>query len=297
MARRCRSRNRRRQSPTVHRCRYPSRTPLSCSRRKNRFRAAFWADLVTSRVSYLFLIPARWDKIPAVLSALPRIDLALWAATTAVAVVLFCLILARRLELEFPFLTAYLGVNLLQTLAQVVVYETYGFNSRVTYAAVWSSQAVVVVARALATFEFCHALLGRYVGVWALAKRLLLFASAMVLALSVYFGKDGFRYGVMTLEMGSEAFIATLVVGTFVFAKHYGAQMGRNLVFLGLGFGLYSCTKIVDDAILTRFWHSYAGSWNEVAMASFVVVLALWIFAMRASSKVPVPQAELASAD
>jgi hypothetical protein len=108
-----------------------------------------------------------------VLSALPTLDLALWAATTLVTVVLLCLILARRLDQKFPFLTAYLGVNLLQTLAQVVVYEIYGIRSNVTYAAVWGSQAVVILARAFATGEFCYALLGRYLGVWALAKRIL----------------------------------------------------------------------------------------------------------------------------
>ena len=98
-----------------------------------------------------------------------------------VTLVLLCLILARRLDLKFPFLTAYLGVNLLETLAQVVVYEIYGFDSNVTYAAVWGSQAVVILARALATFEFCYALLGRYLGVWALAKRILVFCSVIVL--------------------------------------------------------------------------------------------------------------------
>ena len=230
-------------------------------------------------------------------SALPRLDLALWAATTVVTVILLCVILARRLDLKFPFLAAYLGVNLLQTAAQVVLYEIYGFDSNVTYAAVWGSQAVVILARALATGEFCYALLGRYLGVWTLAKRILLLCSAVVLGLSIYFGKDGFRYGVITLEIASEAFIATLVVGAFLFAKYYGAEMEHNLVLLGLGLGLNSCVKILNDAVLTRYLSSYDGLWNEVAMTAFMVVLALWIFAMRATSTVNVPKPELADAD
>jgi hypothetical protein len=139
--------------------------------------------------------------------------------------------------------------------------------------------------------------LGRYIGVWALAKRILLFCSATVLGLSVYFGKDGFRYWVMKLEIGSEAFIATLVVGTFLFAKHYGADMERNLVLLGLGLGLNSCIKILNDAVLTRYLSRYNGFWNEVAMTTFAVVLLVWILAMRATSAVSVPKPELASAD
>lgn len=231
------------------------------------------------------------------LSALPTLDLALWAVTTAVTVVLLYFILARRLDQQFPFLTAYLGVNLLQTMAQVVVYETYGFDSNVTYAAVWGSQAVVILARALATGEFCYALLGRYVGVWALARRILLVCGTIVLGLSIYFGKDGFRYGVITLEVASEACIATLVVGAFVFAKHYGAEVRPNLALLGLGLGLNSCIKILNDAVLTRYLSGYNRLWNEVAMTSFILVLALWTFAMRATSTVNVPKPELADAD
>jgi len=231
------------------------------------------------------------------LSTLPTLDLVLWAATALVTVVLLSFIFVRRLDLKFPFLTAYLGLNLLQTLAQVAVYEIYGIESNVTYAAVWGSQAVVILARALATGEFCYALLGRYLGVWALAKRILLVCGAIVLGLSIYFGKDGFRYGVITLEIASEAFIATLVVGAFVFATHYDAEMERNLVLLGLGLGLNSCVKIINDAVLSRYFASYDGLWNKVAMTAFVVVLSLWITAMRATSAVTVPKPELAGSD
>jgi hypothetical protein len=227
-----------------------------------------------------------------VLSALPTLDLALWAATTLVGLVLISLIFVRRLYREFPFLTTYLGVNLLQTFTQVVVYQVYGFESDVTYSVVWGSQAVVVLSRALATGEFCYRVLGRYVGIWALAMRILLVCGAMVLGLSLYFGKDGFRYGVMTLEIASESAIATLVVGTFLFAKYYEALMQLNAVLLGLGLGINSCLKILNDAVLSRYWASYAGMWNEVGMVAFAGVLLLWIFAVRATEPVAVPEPE-----
>lgn len=231
------------------------------------------------------------------LSTLPTLDLALWAATTLVALVLVSLIFARRLYIEFPFLTTYLGVNLLQTLTQVIMYQVYGFESDVTYGAVWGTQAVVVLSRALATGEFCYRVLGRYAGVWALAMRILLVCAAIALGLSLYFGKDGFRYGVMTLEIASEAFIATLVVGTFLFAKYYQALLQPNAVLLGLGLGINSCLKILNDAVLSRYWVGYAGMWNEVGMVAFAGVLLLWIFAMRATEPVAVPKPELQSVE
>jgi hypothetical protein len=232
-----------------------------------------------------------------VLSSLPRLDLYLWAITTLVALILFFLIIGRRLDREFPFLSAYLGVNLVQTIAQVFVYQFYGFDSDVTYRSVWASQAVVVVARSLATGEFCFRVLGHYRGVWALAIRILLSCAAVVLGLSLYFGKDGFQYGVMTLEMASEAFVATLVVGTFVFVRHYDAMLERSAMLLGLGLGLNSCLRILNDAVLSRYYSDYSRVWNDVGMVMFSGVLVLWIFAMRAVETVRVPQPELQPVD
>jgi hypothetical protein len=231
-----------------------------------------------------------------VLDSLPGVDLVLWATTTLVAALLLLLILVRRLDRKFPFLTVYLGVNLLQTVVQLLLYRFYGFDSQLTYRAVWASQAVVVLARALATGEFCYRVLGRYLGVWALATRLLLVCATIVLGLALVFSKDGFRYGVMTMEIASEAFIATLVVGTFLFARHYDAPLERSAMLLGLGLGLNSCLKILNDAVLTRYFNGYAALWNEVAMVAFVVVLLFWVFAMRAAA-VDVPKPELQPVD
>jgi len=228
-----------------------------------------------------------------VLSSLPRIDLVLWATTTLVALILLALIISRRLDREFPFLTAYLGINLLQTVLQLVLYQLYGFQSELTYAAVWASQAVVVLARTLATAEFCYQVLGPYIGVWALAIRILLSCGALVLGFALYFGKDGFRYGVMKLEIASEVFVATLVVGTFLFARYYEAPLARSAVLVGLGFGLNSCLKIFNDAILARYFRGYMALWNEVGMTAFAGVLLLWVFAMRAAVVSQVPKPEL----
>lgn len=228
---------------------------------------------------------------------MPTLNLVLWAVNTLLGLFLFCLIFRRRVDRLYPYLTAYLGVNLLQTFAQIAVYEAYGFRSRVTYAAVWGAQAVVILARALATSEFCYRVLGYYSGVWALAIRILLVCGAIVLALGVYFGQDGFRYGVMTLEIASEAFIATMVAGTFVFALYYQAQLRRSELLLGVGLGLNSCLKILNDVVLSRYLAGYGKVWNVVGMVSFAGVLFLWVLAMRAV-EVPSPsEPEMHDAD
>jgi hypothetical protein len=231
------------------------------------------------------------------LTSLPAIDLALWAATALTGLVLFVFIFKRNLDREFPFLTLYLGVNLLQTVAQLFVYQFYGFESNVTYVAVWGSQVVVIVARALAACEFCYRVLGHYTGVWALAIRILVACGAIVLGLTAYFCRDGFYLGVIRMEIASEAFIATIIAGTAVFARYYEAPVELSAILLGFGLGLNSCLKMLNDAVISRYWEDYSGMWNEVGMVAFMGVLVLWIFAMRAAESVSVAKPELQGAD
>ena len=228
---------------------------------------------------------------------MPTFDLVLWAANTFAGLFLFCLIFKRRVDHAYPYLTAYLGVNLLQTAAQIVVYQVYGFRSRVTYAMVWGAQAVVILARLLVTSEFCYRVLGRYAGVWALATRILMACGTIVLGLALYFGQDGFRYGVMTLEIAAEGFIATLVAGTFAFAGYYEAQLRPSDVWLGAGLGLYSCLKMLNDLVLSRYLTQYGKVWNEVGMVTFGTALLFWILAMRTAERYSVVEPKMHSAD
>jgi len=230
-----------------------------------------------------------------VLASLPAIDLLLWAATTSLSVGLLAVILFRKQQTHFPFFTAYLVINLLQTAFQIFVYNRYGMNSDLAYSVGWGSQVLVVLARAFAAVEFCRGVLARYSGVWALAIRILLLCASAVFFATILFGKDGFRYAVMTLEIGCEAFIAILVVGTFIFARYYAVRIERILVLLGLGLGLNSCLKIANDLVLSKYLTIYHYVWNHVGVFTFVVVLLLWITAMRTAPQ-PLPVPELLSA-
>ena len=228
------------------------------------------------------------------LSSLPAVDLCLWAVTTLLTVILLSLILIWGLERKFPFFTGYLGLNLLQTALQFYVYQRYGLNSQVSYVVIWSSQAAVILVRAMATGEFCHQVLEKFIGIWALAIRLILVCSGSVLALALCFGKDGMRYGVMTLEIGMETFVATMVAGPLVFARYYQVEVERSAKFLGLGLCLNSCFKILNDLVLSKYFAVYQNRWNTSNMSAYVGVLSVWVWAMRtAAATVPSPAPKL----
>jgi len=206
--------------------------------------------------------------------------LLLWALSTLLTLALFCYILFGSKRSLFPLFAAYLGTNLLQTVLQLVVYQYYGTVAKFPYGLIWGSQAVVVTARALSAAEFCRRVLGMYRGVWAVAWRILLFCGLLILTVAVYFGRDGMRLAVMTLDIGSEGFVATLAAGTFLFVRHYDVPMEWSEKLFGMGLTVYSGFKIVNDAIVTRYVHTYGNAWNEIAMVVFIGVVALWLAAV-----------------
>jgi len=116
--------------------------------------------------------------------------------------------------------------------------------------------------------------------VWALAWRVLLFCGASILTAAVYFGNDGMILAVMTLDIGSEAFVATLTVGTFLFVRYYDVPTETSEKLFGLGLGVYSGLKIMNDLIVSRFLSSYAGAWNAIGMMAFIGAALLWTAAV-----------------
>jgi len=156
-----------------------------------------------------------------VFAAIPTFALALWAAATLLTLILLMRMIELRRYREYRLFSLYLTINLLQTVLGVVLYQVYGFASAFTYRIAWTSQAVVVVARALAVSEVGYLVLGKYKGVWALATRILAFSGLLSFCLALYAGRMSYQSSVTTLEIGLEACMATGLAGLFLFARYY----------------------------------------------------------------------------
>ncbi len=129
-----------------------------------------------------------------------------------------------------------------------------------------------------------------------MSSRLLLICGILVLCSGLYFGRDGYQFFVTKLEIGLESFIATWVVGLFCFARYYDVQVSRSAGLLGLGLGLNSCMKILNDVVFQKFVKSYLTEWNYVASSAFIAVLGIWFWGLWKQSAVPVSEPELSTA-
>ena len=212
---------------------------------------------------------------------LPTLTLTAWGLATALTLFLLVRIFLLRVYRRYPFFTFYLGANLLQTAVLGYLYQSYGFATVNGYRVAWTTQAFVVVARGFAAAEICYRILGKFTGVWALAMRMQVACGAIVLISTMYFGTRSYQLAVITLEMSLEAFIATWIVGLLLFARYYAVPVEPATGMIGLGLGLLSCCKLLNDVVFERHVQAYLGTWNYVSSAAFVGVLLLWNWALR----------------
>jgi hypothetical protein len=216
-----------------------------------------------------------------VLAQLPIFTLVTWGLATLLTLFLLGRIFIFGQYRVYPLLATYLCLNLFQTAVGVFLYQWVGFASMSAYRIGWTTQAVVVVARAFAAAEVCHQILGKFKGVWAMSARMLVVGGILVLSAALYFGRNGYQFAVITVEMGLESFIATWIVGLFWFARYYEVQIPTATGLVGLGLGVNSCFKILNDVVFERFVKSYLTAWNHASSLVFVAVLVIWIWGLR----------------
>ena len=204
-----------------------------------------------------------------------------WGLATTLTLLLLVHIFSLNLYRTYPLFTVYLCLNLLQTGVGFYSYQSHGFATTFSYWATWISQAFIVVARGLAAAGVCYLILGKFKGVWALAVRLLIVCASIALIAALCVGAKNYKFAVITLEMSLEAFIATWVVGLLLFVRYYGVRVLRGPGMVGLGLGLLSCSKLLNDLVFEKYVQAYKDYWNYVSLAAFVVILVLWIWGIR----------------
>jgi hypothetical protein len=213
----------------------------------------------------------------------------MWAVNTATGVVLLALLVARKNYRAYPAFTFYIFVNLAQAILLFIIYRRWGFSSASSWRFAWGTQAVAICARALAVAEVCRHILARYVGIWALAQRILLVCAGLVLLYSGLAVRHQWELALPTADRGLELSIAAVIVILFLFARYYGLRPERTDRWLAIGFCLYSCFRVLNDTISDRYLYDYEKLWSLVGMLAFFASLSIWLWAVRKS------RAEIAS--
>ena len=207
-----------------------------------------------------------------------------WATTAITQVVLLCLLVAKRNARIYPAFTAYIFMTLAQSGLLFVAIRGSGFSSLTSYRIGWATQSMVMGARAFAVAELCQHVLGRFRGVWLLARWILLVCGTAVLLYALLAANHQWQLLLNTAELGLELAAAAVIVTLLLFARYYDIAVARPVRLLAVGLCLYSCVSVLNDAILERWVSRYVSLWNAFGMAAFLGCLLLWTWAFRHSA-------------
>jgi hypothetical protein len=205
----------------------------------------------------------------------------LWAITAIVQILLLYLLVARRNVKTYPAFSAYIFMTLAQSGLLFVTIRGWGFSSGMSWRIGWATQCLVMTARAFAVAELCRHVLGRFRGVWLLARWILLVCGAGVLVYALLAASHQLRLMPNTAELGLEMATAAVIVTLLLFARYYDINVASQLRSIAIGLCVYSCVSVVNDAILERWLSRYVSLWIQSGMVAFLACLLAWGWAFR----------------
>jgi hypothetical protein len=210
----------------------------------------------------------------------PIITYIAWALTTLLEIVLLIYAVRRKLYLSHPAFVIYIACAILQSALAFIVYRFWGQETVLGWSIVWGSQALLIFARSMAIVEIVRRNLSNYTGIWALAKRILLFVGISSLVYSLLLSKMQWHLLVVNLDRSIELSIAIVIVTFLLFARYYGLTVHSLDRLLVTGFCLYSCVFVINNSLFEKWMDQYLSFWNFLDVLAFLATLLLWMKAV-----------------
>jgi len=209
-----------------------------------------------------------------------QLQTAAWALSSTLELGLFVQLLRRKLGRVYPLFFAYLLSTILQSIAVAALYRGENFDKLTTWKIAWLTQGVVVFLRALVLIELARKVLSGYIGIWALARRLLLGVAAFVLVSDLLLSEGQWQWLILNGVRGLELAMAAVIVTMLMFARYYRVPVNSFQRSLAVGLCLFSIFYVVNYSLLERVLQEYVVLWNFFGIFSFMASLLVWIKAV-----------------
>ncbi len=209
---------------------------------------------------------------------------ALWTLTLILEGLLCVLVFHRRLWRRLPLFTLYVLLKFLVTTALWLVYDGLGFDSDFARYVFWSTQAVLLTARASLCAELCLLVFKSRPGLWFHVRRVLIAIAAAILVyatIHAYHQVSAVTNFILTLERGLELTVAVVLTSFLLIANRYRIPMERVPSLIAIGLCIHSAFQILNNTLFKHWLDPYFSWWNNVQMVSFQVALIIWLFALR----------------
>lgn len=195
----------------------------------------------------------------------------------------FAVALSRGLFRRLPVFSWYLFAVFASDALRFAIWFTLGFGSSTEFVVYWASQLLLMSMRAGVMYELCRRLLGRYRGVWALSRIVLVATAAALLLIALAANiSSGTRLSNMflTIERGFELAVLGVLVTAMAFCRYYRIPVARPVGLVGLGFSLYSAIAVISNTFTGHWFLAFVPFWREIHGDSFLLAELTWLIAV-----------------
>lgn len=207
----------------------------------------------------------------------------LWYCSIAFDVVLFALMLRRRIYSRLPVFFGYVLVVLTRELFLYSAYRAYGYNSRASFYSYWTTQGLALSVRGLAVGELAWTASRLYPGFRAVLKWSLTAVAGAFLSFAAIVALTNARQLpplILGLERNLNLTTAAVLLVLLGLSQVYGVIWDGPLKLVALGFFVFSVLQVPSNALPLALVRSHFHAWNILRAVSFEIAQVLWIFAV-----------------
>jgi len=178
---------------------------------------------------------------------------------------------------QYPYFYSYLGYVIIQDFLRMHIYA----NHRELYPQVyWSTQFIGLLFGCGLLWEIYRLALAPFPG----AKRVARYVFGLIVVLLLMKATSGIGHGKLhwavstTVDLERDLrFVQAVALSAWlsVFA-FYRLSLGRNLLGLTLGYGVFLTSSVINLALRARLGDAFQHVWNYLQPSLYVVVLCIW---------------------
>jgi hypothetical protein len=204
----------------------------------------------------------------------------IWAASVVTQLALCGILITLGHFRRLPFFTAYVCLNVAQSLLLYFVFRHYGNDSHVAAVVGWWSEAITLLARLFATVEILRLVLISYRGIWGLAWRLLAATSIAALLCVSLLSRGRPDLALMRADRGYHLMFAVAILSCLVLIRYYSIHVESVYKIVLVGFCFYSCVKILLDTVLYDLLYQQHSRntfiWQILVVTPYLIVVLVW---------------------
>ena len=209
----------------------------------------------------------------------------MWQCSIAAQLLVLILLFGKRNFRKLPRFTIYIALNFCQAGLLWVLYSVPGIDDGTLRTVAWETEAITLVAQALATAEVLGVILKPYPSIWGLGWRALMAVSTLVLVFVVAATRRAEPAArLFEVNRGYHLVFASAVIACLLLIRYYAVPVAAAYKLILGGFCFFSCMQIlintVIEVLFQRRFLKFGPLWDFATVSSFFAVLVVWLVAL-----------------